>query len=51
LSKHKGDLDLYGLKSLSAAAAKALSKHEGELELRGSLKQKVEKYKKQGGKK
>ena len=51
LSKHKGDLNLYGLKSLNAAAAKALSKHKGYLELSGSIKQKVEKYKKQGGKK
>ena len=42
---------LNGLTSLTAAAAEALSKHEGELELRGSLKQKVENYKKQGGKK
>ena len=52
LSKHKGgDLDLNGLESLSDAAAKSLSKHKGYLELSGSIKQKVEKYKKQGGKK
>jgi hypothetical protein len=33
------------------AATKSLSKHEGELKLSKPLKQKVEKYKKQGGKK
>jgi hypothetical protein len=51
LSKHEGGLDLGGLKSLSNAAAESLSKHKGALYLRDSLKQKVEKYKKQGGKK
>ena len=51
LSKHEGELDLGGLKSLSNAAAESLSKHEGELYLRDSLEMKVEKYKKQGGKK
>jgi predicted DNA-binding WGR domain protein len=51
LASQKDELWLNELTSLSAAAAKALSKHEGELKLRGSLKQKVEKYKKQGRKK
>ena len=51
LSRHKGELYLNGLTSLTAAAAEALSKHEGELKLDRSLKQKVEKYKKQGRKK
>jgi|LakMenEpi03Aug12_release.lakeMendotaPanAssembly.Ray.scaffolds.fasta_scaffold70706_2 predicted DNA-binding WGR domain protein len=51
LSKHEGDLDLNGLESLSDAAAKSLSKHKGYLVLSGSIKQKVEKYKKQSGKK
>ncbi len=50
LSKHKGgDLDLNGLESLSDTAAKYLSKHKGYLELSGSIKQKVKKYKNQGG--
>ena len=35
LSKHEGDLDLYGLTSLSDAAAESLSKHEGDLSLSG----------------
>ena len=51
LASQKDELWLNELTSLSAAAAKALSNHEGELKLRGSLKQKVKKYKKQGGKK
>jgi len=51
LASQKDELWLYELTSLSAAAAKALSNHEGELKLRGSSKRKVEKYKKQGGKK
>ena len=33
--KHKGDLDLYGLTSLSAVAAESLSKHKGRLLLNG----------------
>ena len=33
--KHKGDLDLYGLTSLSAVAAESLSKHKGRLFLNG----------------
>ncbi len=51
LSRHKGDLCLENLESLSDAAAEALSRHKGDWYLRDSLKQKVEKYKKQGGKK
>ena len=35
LSKHKGELALFGLTELSDAAAEALSKHEGELILDG----------------
>ncbi len=50
LSRHKGELYLNNLTSL-IAAAEALSKHEGELKLYKPLKQKVEKYKNQGGKK
>jgi len=51
LARQKDELWLNDLTSLTAAAAKALSKHEGELKLRGSLKRKVEKYKNQGDKK
>ena len=50
-ASQKGYLYLWKLKSLGDAAAEALSKHKGDWYLRDSLKQKVEKYKKQGGKK
>jgi hypothetical protein len=50
-ASQKGYLNLWKLKSLGDAAAEALSKHKGDWYLRDSLKQKVEKYKKQGGKK
>ena len=51
LASQKVYLNLWKLKSLGDAAAEALSKHKGDWYLRDSLKQKVEKYKKQGGKK
>jgi len=35
LSKHKGELNLSGLTSLSEAAAQALAKHKGDLRLTG----------------